>query len=157
MKNFIIKLKKLRACSNAVEYASSFSSLKKAWNSCERGDWMLWLIGKTCDGPGTKSRKKLVHVACKCARTAWKWMLKDSKNAIKVAEKYCNGKADIDEVRAAADAADAADAACAAYAAAYVADAAYAARAARAAARAARAEIDFCALADRAVKMQETN
>ena len=108
MKTFIKQLKRYKPCSDAIKYAKKFNSLQKAWDVCERGDWMLWLIGKTCGKPETKSRKKLVYVSCQCARLAWKWTPKEGKNAIRIAEKYFEGKATFDEVKAAADAAGAA-------------------------------------------------
>ena len=138
MKPHITYLKKLNACKDAVEWADKFPSLQKAWEACERGDWMLWLLGKQSGKPGTKSRKKLVLTTCKCARLALKYIPKDEKRplkAIQIAEKYAKGVKGIsleDVKNAAAYAADAADAAV--YAA-YAADAAvYAAYAARAAA-----------------------
>ena len=121
MKKAIVKLKKLNACGEAIEYTKQFDSPQAAWDACERGDWMLWVIGKFVG----KSRKKLVRVTCKCARLTWKWMPKEGKSAIRTAEKWTKGETTIKEVRTAAYAADAAaDAA-------YAADAADAADAAR--------------------------
>ena len=131
MKNHITYLKKLNACNEAVEWAKDYPTLQQAWNNCERGDWMLWLAGKQSGTPETKSRKKLVLAACKCARLSLKHVPKGERRpikAIQTAEKWANGDSSItlQDVRNAADAA-----AYAAYAAAY---AAYAADAAAAAA-----------------------
>ncbi|MFH1615797.1 MAG: hypothetical protein ABIG61_12040 [Planctomycetota bacterium] len=159
MKKHSEKLKQLNACLEAIEYADEFSSLQAAWDDCRRGDWLLWLLGKTAGKPRTKSRKKLVLVCCKCARLSLKYVVKGEKRplrAIKTAEGWAMGKGNItlEDVRAAAyaayaaayaadvaDAADAADVAAytAAYAAAYAADVADAADAAYAAAYAADA------------------
>ena len=116
---FYEKLEKINACSEAVEYAKGFSSLQKAWDSCERGDWILWLIGQGVSGPGSNKRKPLVLCACECARLSLKYVNKGEKRplkAIQTAEKWAKNKgATLEEVRtaayAAADAADAADAA----------------------------------------------
>lgn len=129
MKKHIEQLKKLGPCSKALEFAAKFSTLQEAWDACERGDWMLWLIGKHCGEPNSKSRKKLVLTACKCARLAWKWMSKEGRHAINIAEKHAHDKATLQEVEDAAAhtayaAAHTAYAAYAAYAAAYAADAA---------------------------------
>ena len=136
---FIEKLRGLNPCEEGLKYAESFGSLQKAWDSCERGDWMLWLLGKLSGPPESESRKELVLIACQCARTALKYVEKgDEKRplkAIQTAEKWAKGAATIEEVRAAAAYAAnaayaAADAAYAAYAASAVAHAAYAANAA---------------------------
>jgi len=44
MEKFIAILNKLGTCEEAMEWLSSQTSLQQAWGSCERGDWMLWLI-----------------------------------------------------------------------------------------------------------------
>ena len=138
------KLVKLNACSEAVEWAKTQRTHKEAWANCERGDWMLWLLGNLSGLPESKSRKPLVLCACQCARLALPYVANNEHRpriAIETAEAWCNGDASINEVRAAAYAApavvDPADAAYVANAAAYAADAAYAAYAANAAAYAA--------------------
>ena len=135
MKEHIIKLKELRACPEAIEWAKQFNSIQEAWDNCERGDWMLWLLGKQVGSPRSKSRKELVLIACKCARLSLKYVPKSEKRplkAIQTAEKWVRGEATLRQVRYAAYAARAAYAAYAADAAvaAYAADAAYAAYAA---------------------------
>ena len=63
MKNSIIrKLKKLGVCGEAIEYAKTQKSRQAAWDNCERGDWMLWLVGKKVGKPETPSRKKLLLI-----------------------------------------------------------------------------------------------
>ena len=122
MKEHIIKLKELSACPEAVEWASQFETIQEAWDNCERGDWMLWLLGKQVGSPRSKSRKELVLIACKCARLSLKYVPKYEKRplkAIQTAEKWVRGEATLQQVRYAAYAA--ADAAYAAYAAAYAA------------------------------------
>ena len=136
MNKHVEYLKKLNACSEAVEFAGKYSSLQKAWDACENGSWMLWLCGRLSGPPDSDSRKKVVLVACVCARLALKYT-KDTraKACIETAERYVRGKATLDEVRTAAAAFDAYAAAYAAaaafdaYAAAYAAaDATYATR-----------------------------
>ena len=125
---FTDKLKKMGACEVAVEFAAKYSSLQETWDACDRGDWMLWLIGKKAGKPDSKSRKKLVLTVCKCARLSLKYMEKNEKRpliTIQTVEKWAKGQGDISlaDVRAAA-AASADAAAYAAYAAAYAAYAA---------------------------------
>jgi hypothetical protein len=141
------------ACKEAVIWARTQESPQQAWDACERGDWMLWLLGKH-----NADRKTLVLAACRCARLALKYVPKGEERplqAIETAEKWARGVATIEEVRrdastasAATSAADAA--ACAARAAA---DASSAADAAACAARAAAdassaADAAACAAAD---------
>ena len=151
MQNWLKKIGKIGACSESLKWANQYDSLKDAWAVCERGDWMLWLLGKLSGAPETKSRKKLVLTSCQCARLSLKYV-KEGENrpfkAIETAEKWARGEAGITlydvghaaDAAYAADSAAAADAAYAAAAAAYAADAAdasYAATAAYAAAAAA--------------------
>ena len=137
-KDFIQLLKDFNACNDAEEWCTETKGGPQAlWNKCERGDWMLWLIGEI-----DPDRKRLVLTACKCARLALKCVKKGDNRplkAIETAEAWANGKKGVslqDVKDAAAYAADAADAA---HAAAY---AAYAANAANAAAYAADAADD---------------
>ena len=136
--NWIEKLEKYAPCSEAVDYCRSFSSAQKAWDSCERGDWMLWLLGKLSGPSESNSRRKLVLTACKCARLSLKFVSKDEKRplkAIQTVEAWAKRKKGVtlddvmDAANAAANTAYAANAAYAAYTAyaAYAAAAAYAA------------------------------
>ena len=132
MKKHIIKLKKLEACQEAIDYAKGFETLQDAWDACERGDWMLWFIGKQAGKPGSEKRKLLVLTACKCARLSLKYVAKGEKRplkAIETAEGWARGENTLDEVMRATDSADVAYAAfdAAADAAYSAADAAYAA------------------------------
>jgi len=144
-------LKKLNPCGNAVVFVEKYKNPQGAWDACNRGDWMLWLLGKLSGSPRSKSRKKLVLTACKCARLSLKYVPKWEKRplkAIQVAENWARGKgkklkdiriAAADAAAAAADVAYAysADAAAdTAYDAAYAAGTAYADNAAAAAAAA---------------------
>jgi len=125
------KLTELNACPDAVIWATSQPDEQTAWDNCERGDWMLWLLGKLSKGPRSKSRKKLVLTACECARLALEHVPKSEDRpriAIETAEAWARGEATLQEVRDAAYAAADAAAAYAAYAAYAAADAdAYAA------------------------------
>jgi hypothetical protein len=137
----VLKLKRLGACEEAVEWAEPYSTLADAWEKCERGDWMLWLAGKARAKLCT--RQQLVLAACECARLALGHVPAGEDRprvAIETAERWARGEATLAEVRKAAAAAyatyaayaaAAANAAAAAYAAdAADADAAYAADAA---------------------------
>ena len=148
----IEKLQELNACNEAIVWAETQPNWETLWNNCERGDWMLWLLGKLSKGPRSKGRKQLVLTACECARLSLKYIPKGEKRpliAIETAEKWANGDSSVSlqNVRDAADAA--AYYAYAAYAA-DAADAAYAA--ADAAADAADADAD-AAYADAAEKI----
>lgn len=58
------KLKKLGACAEAIAFAKGFETPQEAWDACERGDWMLWIIGRTinCE-PWSDGRKPLLACA----------------------------------------------------------------------------------------------
>jgi len=112
-----MNLKKPGACSEAIKWHETQANDKQAWDTCERGDWLLWLLGRI-----KVDRKRLVLCCCECARLSLKYVPENENRpriAIETAEKWAKGEASIEEVRAAADAA--------AYAADAAADAAYAA------------------------------
>ena len=131
----------LDACTDGASWAKNKETLREAWETCERSDWMIWALRRI----GFKDDRKYRLYACACVRgtpltdgrTLWD-LLNDerSRKAVEVAARYAEGKATeeerIEAYDAAAAAADAADAAAAAaYAAAADADAAaYAAAAA---------------------------
>jgi hypothetical protein len=121
-------LRSLDACAGAVEWMGQQKTQAQAWADCQRGDWMLWLLGKHAGPPESEARKPLVLCACACSRLALKYVPKGEgrpRVAIETAERWARGKATIKEVRSAAAASyAAADAAAASYAAA---DASYAA------------------------------
>ena len=140
-------LNSLYACHDAKVWAKG-KDLSTAWNTCERADWMLWLLGKMVDKPGWQTRSVLVKAACDCAETALRCVPKGETRplvAIETARRWARGQASITGVMVARAAA--ADADAAAYAAA---DAAYAAAAAAAAADADAAAADAAYAADAA-------
>ena len=124
-------LSELRACSAAREWAEG-KDLKTAWDTCERGDWLLWLAGRMADKPGWATHKAIVSVACDCAELALPYAAPGEMRpaeCIRVVRTWVKGEATIEQVRTARnDAASAASAADVAYAA--YADFAYAASAA---------------------------
>ena len=141
----IEKLEKLSACREAVEWARGHPNAKAAWQACDRGDWMLWYLGKLAGNPESTSRRRLTLVCCKCARLALAYVPDGEIRplvAIETAEKWARHEPGVSlggvrsaaaAASAAAGSASAASAAEAAYAAAAAADAAGSAYAASAA------------------------
>ena len=119
------RIKHLSPCAEAVVWLQDWNIPQEAWDACERGDWMLWLLGKLSGPPESKSREKLVLASCGCARLVVH--LAASPNVlmcIEAAERWANGTGtlkDLIKARAAAYAAADADAAYAAATAAYTA------------------------------------
>ena len=130
-------LKSINACDPACKWQEG-KDLETVWNTCERGDWMIWLL---VNSENEVTDRELRLIAVKCARQV-QHLMKDERsiNALDVAERFANGEATQEELNAAWDAARAAgDAAwAAAWAAAWEAAGAAAWAAAREAARAAR-------------------
>ena len=124
-------LVKLVACSEARDWARG-KTLREMWNTCERGDWMLWLAARYGDVP----LKTLVAIACDAAEPAMACVPAGEtrpQECLATTRRWLKDEATIEEVYAAAEAAaGAAEAAAEA--------AAWAAGAAGAAARAAGAE-----------------
>ena len=108
------KLEKLNACKDAIEWAANQKNYKEAWQSCERGDWMLWLAFKL-----NIDDKKLTMAKVMCVKQV-EHLMRDqrSRDALQSCIDYANGKITRNQINAAADDAAAAYAAYAAYAAA---------------------------------------
>ena len=110
------------ACVDAITWAETFDTPQEAWDACERGDRMLWLLGKLAGPVGSDSRRKLVLATTQCARLAWPHVREQDRGVIQACHDACEayGRSDptvtLGMVRAAVDAA--------AYNAAYAADAA---------------------------------
>jgi len=126
--DLVLTLERLRACSDAVDWARTQTGLYSAWRSCPRGDWLLWIAARL-----GVDRRVVVFAACQCAREALQFVPAGedrTRIAIETAEAWTRGEATIDEVRTASAAARAyassASAASASYAASYAAYASYA-------------------------------
>lgn len=104
---YIKKLTELGINNEVVKWMENFPTLEEAWQACDRGDWMLWLVGRLSGHPKSQSRKKVVLTACECARLSLKHVPEEekrSKKAIETAERWANGDSSVslDDVRRAA-------------------------------------------------------
>ena len=114
------RLEELNACPEAREWVGD-KSLKKAWEKCKRGDWMLWYYFKEAG-----FTKELVKAKADCVSLV-KHLMKDQRSldALQACYDYVDSKISKKELRRAA--AYAAYAASATYAASDAYDAAYSA------------------------------
>src|SRR3990167_2456904 len=104
-------LENLNACHKSIKWLSGVDNIQQAWEQCERGDWMLWVLANL-----KADRKKVVLSACGCARLSLRFNPDERVlHAIETAEAWTAGKAtlaDLDRatwaVEAAAEAAGAA-------------------------------------------------
>ena len=124
MKTHINALEKISACHAAVAFADKYETAQAAWDACQRGDWMLWLLGKLAGPVDSDSRKKLFGVCAEVAELVLPIYEKrypgDNRvrECIDTGKRYAAGTATLEELRkardtaAAAAAAAAADAAC---------------------------------------------
>ncbi len=124
MSHWSDQLVEMRACGESVEWAITQPSPEAAWATCERADWMLWILGKFAGSPESESRKPLVLCACDCAETALQYVRGKSERrltarSLATTRAWTRGGAMIDEVRAASS--DACADTSAAYAAAFAA------------------------------------
>lgn len=95
-------LKSIDACTTAIEWQEG-KDIETVWNTCERGDWMIWLL---VNSKNEVTDRELRLIAVKCARRVQHLMTDQiSINALDVAERYANGEATYEELTAARDAA----------------------------------------------------
>ena len=102
-------LVKLVACSETRDWARG-KTLREMWNTCERGDWMLWLAARYGDVP----LKTLVAIACDAAEPAMACVPAGEtrpQECLATTRRWLKDEATIEEVYAAAWAAGAAEAA----------------------------------------------
>jgi hypothetical protein len=106
-KEFLDILKEKGACPKAVEWVkeSKTETFIELWNTCERAEWMLWILARMAGQKEWPSRKTVVLCACDCAETALEFIPKDElrpKIAIQTAREWAEGKATIEECEKAA-------------------------------------------------------
>jgi len=126
MKGWLTPIKEMGACEDALKWGNQYNTFPEAWAGCERGDWMLWLLGRLSGKQESDSRKKLVLTACQCARLSLPYVKEGELRplkAIETAEKWARGEDNVTIT-------DVGYAAYAAYAAAYAAASAAASAAA---------------------------
>ena len=94
--NAALELLPSSACDPARQWvAVSEGTPERLWDTCQRGDWMLWL----CARIGV-DRKLVVLAACDCAETApGHSEIPAAVECIRVTRAWCRGEAAIDEVR----------------------------------------------------------
>jgi hypothetical protein len=122
--------RKHNACLEGYKWAmDNCTSMQEVWDTCQRRDWMVWVATR----PGVLDDKTLRLFAVFCCRQV-QHLMKDQRSidAVGTAEKFANGEATLEELRAARSAA---------------AEAAYAAEAAAAAAAAAAHAAAYAAYA----------
>jgi len=132
------ELRAMGACPAAVKWARGYPSLQAAWDACERGDWMMWMIGHT---PGLDLRR--VGWLCYALASQSQYLVPPEErrpaDCLALVARWCHGDTTIteDDLRRAAEAVWAARAAGAARAAEAAAGAVWAAEVAAGTARAA--------------------
>jgi len=89
-------LKQEFACTDGIEYVGG-RTLREAWEQCEIGMWLLWLLGRL--GFGDKRIWRLI--GCACVRDVWGLLDPLSKAAVETAERYAVGTATDAELAAA--------------------------------------------------------
>jgi hypothetical protein len=142
------RLTDLGACQEAQDWASKFRTEQAAWEACQRGNWMLWLLKRMSGPVNSESHRKFTACKCACARLGLHLYEnkypndKRPRTAIESAEQYSAGQSYNADTAAAYAAAHAAANAAAYAAAEAAADTAAAAEAAAAyAAEAARVKM----------------
>jgi hypothetical protein len=98
------KLIELNACAEALEWAGD-KTWEEIYNTCHRGDWLLWLFAKT----NPDDFRLLTLAKAHCANTVRHLMTDErSTNAVDVAIAFGEGRATIEEFNSAYNAATAA-------------------------------------------------
>lgn len=102
-KQFSALLRELGACYNAKKWAENKTS-HVVWTTCERADWLLWLVSITIGKPGWPTHQQVVLAACACAEISLEYIEYEkerSRKAIEITRKWTKGEATLEEVKAA--------------------------------------------------------
>ena len=91
---FIAKLEKLDACDDSIEWLSTQDSIKSAWEDCERGDWLLWLVARL----NINERKLFLAKGLVVEQVLHLMNDERSIEAVEAAINYGNGKISKDEL-----------------------------------------------------------
>jgi hypothetical protein len=81
-------LRKLGACSDAIEWVQSINDNDRAWNECKRSDWMFWLLNAV----RYNHDEPLRRIACECVREVWDHLTPGGRTLIETIEQYCDGR-----------------------------------------------------------------
>ena len=84
-------------CPEAREWLETQPDARTAWESCRRGDWLLYQLGHARG----VDRRQLVLAACECARMALRYVPAGDDSpriAIETAEAWCRGEATMEQV-----------------------------------------------------------
>ena len=82
------KLIKLGTCEEAVKWVGD-KDFKKAWDTCDRGDWLIWYIFRTEIG----TLRDRIHLLCDCVEPVLKYVPKGEDRprlAIEAARVYAD-------------------------------------------------------------------
>jgi hypothetical protein len=76
---------------------SNCSTMQDVWDTA-KPEWLIWVATR----PGVLDDITLRRFACWCARQVWHLLTdKRSRHAVETAERFCNGKATLEELTAA--------------------------------------------------------
>ena len=94
-KDLIIKYS---GCEQAIKWAGD-KTIQEAWDTCERGDWMLWIYKKMYPN----NIREITRAKAHCANTV-RHLLTDERSlmAIDTALAFSNGEATIEQLQSAA-------------------------------------------------------
>jgi hypothetical protein len=99
-------LRKHDACPEGYAWAvSTCKTMQQVWDTA-KPEWLIWVATR----PGVLDDVTLRRFACWCARQVWHLLTDErSRHAVETAERFCDGKATLEELAAARAAATVAD------------------------------------------------
>lgn len=107
-------LSTLDACDEDITWAQTQPDLETAWQTCERPDWLVWLLARLSGDHGSTTHRAIVLTVCACARTALPVLPPDElrpRCAIETTERWARGETSVTLNDVCADGARSADAA----------------------------------------------
>ena len=93
----------------AVRHEAEGKDLREMWDTCDRGDWLLWFSAHMIGKNGWPTHQQIVLASCQCARLAIKHVKSGEVRplkAIETVEAWARGEATLEQVRDAGYATD---------------------------------------------------
>lgn len=107
-------LRKYHPCNEAIVWLATQPDWETAWQRCEQGEWMLWVLGELTIAPGSPERRKLVGCCVECAELALPIFQKQHpndnrvKDCVQACRNYAKGLITLNQLNKISDESDAA-------------------------------------------------
>ena len=95
----LTRLHSLEACADAVAFVETCATVEEAWETCQDGHWLAWLVGRAHSSGGL-TQQRLVRVILRVIEPVL-YLAHGAADHLGVVARWTVGEATIEEVRTA--------------------------------------------------------